>query len=182
VQDAIPRALDTLDVDLFARAGDTDRASTVHRLLGARPDSVYYRPRSRASARVRRARRDEASMADLALAAKLFEAMPRGARVILLGDKDQLASVETGSVLGDLCKATAVSSAFAKRLAAVTGVKVTKSSRGAGKGDVATPWRTSPLADSIALLERSYRFGPESGIGKLARLVNAGDGAGARRC
>ncbi|WP_350637017.1 AAA family ATPase, partial [Pseudoalteromonas sp. GW168-MNA-CIBAN-0100] len=47
---------------------------------------------------------DEASMVDLSLMAKLIEALPAHARLILLGDKDQLASVDTGSVMSDLCQ------------------------------------------------------------------------------
>jgi exodeoxyribonuclease V alpha subunit len=169
VQDAIGRALETLDADLFVRAAIPSEASTIHRLLGARPDSVYYRHDREHPLALDVLVVDEASMADLALAVKLLEALPRRARVILLGDKDQLASVEAGAVLGDVCQAEGVSAAFAKRLAAVTGVPVSKIP--------STKRRGSPLADSIALLERSYRFGPESGIGTLARYVNAGEGA-----
>lgn len=169
VQDAIRAALDTLDVDLFARAAIPIEASTIHRLLGARPDSVYYRHDRDHPLALDVLVVDEASMADLALAVKLLEALPRRARVILLGDKDQLASVEAGAVLGDVCAGAGLSTAFAKRIAAAAGLTASKIT--AAKG--ARP----RLADSIALLERSYRFGPDSGIGKLARLVNAGQGA-----
>jgi len=47
---------------------------------------------------------DEASMTDIALMAKLFEAVPQTARIVLLGDHHQLASVEAGSILGDICE------------------------------------------------------------------------------
>jgi exodeoxyribonuclease V alpha subunit len=114
---------------------------------------------------------DEASMADLALIAKLAEALPARARLILLGDKDQLASVEAGAVLGDICAGSGRSAVFAARLAEVLEAPVQENPSGAES--------RSPLADSIALLNRSYRFGAESGIGKLARLVNRGDGEGA---
>jgi exodeoxyribonuclease V alpha subunit len=171
VQDAIRAALETLDVDLFARAAIPGEASTIHRLLGARPDSVYYRHDREHPLALDVLVVDEASMADLALAVKLLEALPRRARVILLGDKDQLASVEAGAVLGDVCAGAGVSAAFAKRLAAAAGVPAARIRSVKGQ--------CSPLSDSIALLERSYRFGPESGIGTLARLVNGGEGAGA---
>lgn len=168
VQDAIRAALDRLDADLFTRPCIPREASTIHRLLGARPDSVYYRHDRENPLPLDVLVVDEASMADLALAAKLLEALPRRARLILLGDKDQLASVEAGAVLGDICRSGGVSARFAKRLAAATGVQASKipTAREAG----------SPLADSIALLNRSYRFGPESGIGTLARFVKAGQG------
>ena len=169
VQDAMRAALDRLDVDLFTREMMPAEAFTIHRLLGARPDSVNYRYHRGNPLPLDVLVVDEASMADLALTAKLVEALPARARLILLGDKDQLSSVEAGSVLGDICRRTAVSAPFAKRLAAATATprrKIPASS---------TP--ASPLADSVALLETSYRFGPESGIGRLARLVKAGEGA-----
>jgi exodeoxyribonuclease V alpha subunit len=50
---------------------------------------------------------DEASMIDLAMMARLLDALPSQARLILLGDRDQLASVDAGAVLGDLCSQVA---------------------------------------------------------------------------
>jgi len=173
VHEAIRAALDHLELDLFTRASMPAEAFTIHRLLGARPDSVYYRHGRDNPLPLDVLVVDEASMADLALATKLIEALPARARLILLGDRDQLASVEAGAILGDICRSTGPSAAFAKRLAAVSGVPASKiriAKKGAGL-----------LSDSIALLERSYRFGPESGIGTLARLVNAGNGADALR-
>lgn len=171
VQDSISSALDRLDLDMFAREMMPTEAFTIHRLLGARPDSVYYRHHRGNPLSVDVLVVDEASMADLALFAKLLDALPPRARLILLGDKDQLASVEAGAVLGDICAAGGYSPRFAKRLAAVSGIAAAKVPRN-DAGECA-------LADSVALLEKSYRFGPDSGIGKLARLVNAGFGDGA---
>ena len=168
VQDAMRAALNRLDVDLFTREMMPAEAFTLHRLLGARPGSIRYRHHRGNPLALDVLVVDEASMADLALTAKLVEALPARARLILLGDKDQLSSVEAGSVLGDICRRTPVSARFAKRLAAATGTP---------RGKIrASPAPLSPLADSVALLDTSYRFGPESGIGTLARLVNAGEG------
>ena len=167
VQDAMRAALERLELDVSARASMPVEAFTLHRLLGARPDSVYYRHNADNQLALDVLVVDEASMADLALMTKLVEALPARARLILLGDKDQLASVEAGAVLGDICAHSGVSMPFAKRLAAVAGVPIRRVA--AAKNDA------SALSDSIALLNRSYRFGPQSGIGRLARLVNEGN-------
>lgn len=79
-------------------------ASTLHRLLEARPHSVYFRNNRKKLLPLDCLIVDEASMIDLALMSKLVEALPRHARLILLGDKNQLFSVEAGSFLGDLCE------------------------------------------------------------------------------
>jgi len=111
---------------------------------------------------------DEASMIDLALAAKLVDALPSHARLILLGDPDQLASVEAGAVLASIAAAGgSYSPTMAARLTRLTGQTVVH-------GDT-----VSALSDSIVRLERSFRFPDSSGIGRLARAVRAGDVDGA---
>ncbi|MGV3530720.1 MAG: exodeoxyribonuclease V subunit alpha [Chthoniobacteraceae bacterium] len=81
------------------------RAITLHRLLGTRPDSPAPRYHAEHPLAVDLVIVDEASMIDLATMAKLLQAVPPKARLVLLGDRDQLASVDAGHVLGDLCMA-----------------------------------------------------------------------------
>ncbi|MCX5909121.1 MAG: AAA family ATPase, partial [Deltaproteobacteria bacterium] len=80
-----------------------EEASTLHRLLGGIPGSPYFRYNAENPLPVDLLVVDESSMVDLALLSKLTQAVPKEARLILLGDKDQLASVEAGAVLGDIC-------------------------------------------------------------------------------
>lgn len=82
-----------------------DQVSTLHRLLGARPPSPYFRYDARHPLIYDLVVVDEASMVDLALMSKLLDALKPSARLILLGDKDQLASIESGAVLADLTQA-----------------------------------------------------------------------------
>lgn len=82
-----------------------DTVSTLHRLLGAKPPSPYFRHDAGQPLVYDLVVVDEASMVDLALMSKLVDALKPGARLILLGDKDQLASVESGAVLADLTQA-----------------------------------------------------------------------------
>ena len=109
--------------DLLPRA-----ASTLHRLLGGRPDSVRFRHDEAHPLPADFVVVDEASMVDLPLMCKLVTALAPSTRLILLGDRDQLPSVETGDVLAALCDAagpgTAWPRATANRLAAVLGVDV----------------------------------------------------------
>jgi exodeoxyribonuclease V alpha subunit len=82
-----------------------EKVSTLHRLLGAMPPSPYFRHDADNPLAYDLVVVDEASMVDLALISKLLDALKPGARLILLGDKDQLASVESGAVLADLAAA-----------------------------------------------------------------------------
>jgi exodeoxyribonuclease V alpha subunit len=108
-------------------------------------------------------------MVDLALMAKLVRALPRRARLILLGDRDQLASVQAGAVLGDICAREAgVSGGFRARLERVTGER---------PATAQSP--PAPLQDAIVGLRHSYRFSAAGGIGRLAERVKQGDGEGA---
>ncbi|MGC1816291.1 MAG: exodeoxyribonuclease V subunit alpha [Casimicrobiaceae bacterium] len=111
---------------------------------------------------------DEASMLDLSLATKLVEAVPLGARIILLGDKDQLAAVESGAVFSELSADPTLSSACIERLSEITRIP-------AARIACAAPIRPTPLHDSVVWLTENFRFARDSGIGRLAALVNAGD-------
>ncbi len=79
-----------------------ENVTTLHRLLGAQPSSPYFKHHAEHTLAHDLVVIDEASMIDLALMSKLVDALKPGARLILLGDKDQLASVESGAVLADL--------------------------------------------------------------------------------
>ena len=107
-------------------------------------------------------------MVDLALMSKLFQAMPENARIILLGDKDQLTSVEAGYVLGDICNtgaASQLSKEFGKLYAASTGETLTVKMRP----------QENAIQDTIVELQRNYRFKSDGGIFKLSRAINTGD-------
>jgi exodeoxyribonuclease V alpha subunit len=141
--------------------------TTLHRLLGSRPDTRHFIHNAQNPIHVDLLVVDEASMVDLEMMAALLEALPAKARLILLGDKDQLASVEAGSVLGDLCRNTDPSSYRPETTAWIednTGYHLPSSTN---KG--------TDLDQHIVVLQKSHRFGDQSGIGALARAVNAGD-------
>ncbi|WDP89106.1 MAG: exodeoxyribonuclease V subunit alpha [Desulfobacter sp.] len=164
-------ALDRLPADI--RGQMTSEVSTLHRLLGARPDSRHFIHNRENPLHLDLLVVDEASMIDLEMMDALLGALPRGARLILLGDKDQLASVEAGSVLGDIC-ATAGKPGYRKETTALvkkaTGYDISGFS-GPGTG----------LDQHIVLLRKSHRFHDDSGIGALARAVNRGDETGVDR-
>lgn len=142
---------------------------TVHRLLGARPDTRHFRHHAAAPLPLDVLVVDEASMIDLELMASLLEALRPDGRLILLGDKDQLASVEAGAVMGELCHRAAgghYTAETAAWLARVSGEAVPAAYQDpAGRA----------LDQHIVMLRHSHRFGADSGIGALARAVNDGD-------
>jgi len=130
--------------------------STVHRLLGvmSQDNGQRYRHHATNPLALDVLVVDEASMLDLSLMAALMEALPAQARIILLGDKDQLASVEAGAVLADLC--------CAADHANVSDVTATNSTT------------AEPSPAHVAQLKQSFRFDAQRGIGKLAHAVRTG--------
>ncbi len=96
--------LERVETDAHILAQMPAHASTLHRLLGFIPQSASFKHNADHPLNADVVLVDEASMIDLALMSKLFEAVPENARLILIGDKDQLDSVETGSVFADICK------------------------------------------------------------------------------
>ncbi|MGD9240425.1 MAG: exodeoxyribonuclease V subunit alpha [Desulfobacterales bacterium] len=143
---------------------------TIHRMLKPIKGSPYFRHDSDNPLMADVVVVDEASMVDLALMAKLFRAVPQNARLILIGDKDQLASVEAGSVLGDICDREVMhgfSDSFMDRIKELTGEDLGQMVQASDEG--------SRLQDSIVVLQKSYRFAAGSGIGGLSRAVNRAD-------
>ncbi len=104
LQLSIGASLDTLTCPEEIRMSIPREAKTLHRLLGVQRNSPQFRHNSTNPMSWDVVIVDEASMVDLALMSKLVDALKPASRLILLGDKDQLASVESGAVLGDCIK------------------------------------------------------------------------------
>ncbi|WP_417580835.1 exodeoxyribonuclease V subunit alpha [Nitrincola sp.] len=142
--------------------------TTLHRLLGPIPDSRRFRHHRSQQLPVDLVVVDEASMVDLEMLAALVDALKPSARLILLGDKDQLASVEAGAILGDLCQLASLGryqDETAQWLTDVTGYSLdARYLSEIGR----------PLDQAITMLRQSHRFSEQGGIGALARLVNDG--------
>ncbi len=158
---AIRDFLADLDIDV------PDRAMTLHRLLGVVPGSGRFRHDSSRPLALDVLVIDEASMIDLELMAGVLDALPDQARLVLLGDRDQLASVEAGSLFGDLCSRADAgwSGGLCQVMGRLTGMALEP-------GDPSPP----AFNDAVVMLRKSYRFHDDSGIGRLARAVNRGDG------
>ncbi len=168
LHEAIVLARQTLPEEFAALVPDTTH--TLHRLLGLDPGSGACRFNRDNPLQLDLLVVDEASMVDVPMMAGLLEALPDQARLILLGDRDQLTSVEAGSLFGDLCGDLdrEWSAPFCDRLGLVSGMPLAPKKE--------KRW----FGDSVVLLQKSYRFSPGSGIGALAAAVNAG-GSGAVR-
>jgi exodeoxyribonuclease V alpha subunit len=142
------------------------RVTTLHRLLGSRPDTRKFRHNRDNPLLVDILVIDEASMVDVDLMASVFDALPANAQLILLGDKDQLASVDAGAVLGELCQ-RALNAHYtpetAQWLTDITGDPVP---------DILIDPNGQAMDQAVAMLRKSYRFQQDSGIRKLAEAVN----------
>jgi len=175
--ESIRRTKPTLSCSEAVREAIPDDAATIHRCLGSLDGSTTrFRHNTDNPLVTDVLLVDEASMVDLALMARLLDAVPPDARVLLLGDEDQLASVEAGAVLGDICNSGAprsYSQAFVESIAVLTGERVPVTS--GSQPTEQRPPESTGICDCIVQLTRSYRYGADSGIGALARAVNAGD-------
>ena len=145
-------------------------AVTIHRMLGSIPGTSSFRHTADNPLPADTVIVDEASMVDLALMTRLVQALAERTRLILIGDKDQLASVESGAVLADLCGYQHGGGYSPKR------IEIIESIAGEKIADVDDSASTSSeLGDAIVVLRQSYRFSSDSGIGALGRAVNRGD-------
>jgi len=172
---SISGAIDSLPDAVLEQAGLLDaiptEVITLHRLLGTRPNTRQFKQDAGNPLALDVLVVDEASMVDLEMMAGVLSALPEHARLILLGDKDQLASVEAGSVLGELCRHaragrfTSDTASWIKRITGETIEAHLVDDQGL------------ELDQHIVMLRESFRFTANSGIGRLAAAVNAGDTA-----
>lgn len=170
LQEAIKITKTKLDCSDRIKQLIPEESSTIHRLLGTIPKSPYFRYNAQNLLPVDVMIIDEASMVDLALMSKLVQALNPKGRLILVGDKDQLASVEAGAVLGDICDTGNehdYSKHFFNQLKALTDFDFSNQQHGEIK---------TGIQDGIIQLNKSYRFSRDSGIGAVSRAVNDGDG------
>ena len=169
LEEAVHDAAGTLEVSDDARDWLlSTSASTLHRLLG-------WRSGNRSRFRHDRGNRlphelvvvDEMSMVSLSLMARLVEALRSDARLMLVGDPEQLASVEAGAVLGDIVGPAAdgllMRPAARTTLAEATGHEI---DAGEPPSDVGT-------GDGVVVLRHVHRFG--GGIAALAEAIRRGD-------
>jgi len=172
VSESIANALKQLNVDDNIKESIPKKAGTLHRLLGSRPGSRRFVHDKHNPLVADIVIVDEASMIDLEMMASLLAALPDNAQLILLGDKDQLASVEAGSVMGDLCQGAdhaAYDAAARSWIIQFSGEEIETSGA-----------EGTAINQQTVMLRHSHRFDEHSGIGQLARAVNMGDSDQAR--
>lgn len=156
------------------RVGLPEQVQTLHKLLGVQPYRRSFRHSADNPVAADVVVVDEASMVDLEMMHALITALPESCQLILLGDKDQLASVEAGSVLGDLCQGAEHGAYQPETLAQLAPYTTAELAPFGGAG--------SPVNQATVMLRTSHRFKADSGIGNLATAVNQGQAAVARAC
>ena len=170
--ESISGTVSSLPMDDALRRRMPTAGRTLHRLLGYQPWNDTFAHGADAPLAEDVVIVDEASMVDVLMMDALFAALKPRARLILLGDRDQLASVDTGYVLGDLCRAAegcghVHGDGLARWYGAISGCPL-ETSRGA-----------TPERDAVVRLVKSYRFETQPGIGALADAVRRGSAASA---
>jgi exodeoxyribonuclease V alpha subunit len=166
---SISEVKDRLESDLGTIQDIPTESKTIHRMLKPVKGTPYFKYNAEHRLPADIVVVDEASMVDLPLMSKLIQAIPDDARLILMGDRDQLASVEAGSVLGDICgkkQQNGFSAPFGEKLQALiaTGTEEMVSSH---------PYQ-SGIQDSILFFTKRYRFESGGGIHALSQAVNSG--------
>lgn len=168
--ESISAGIDALPLPEAVRQTIPQEPTTLHRLLGPRPNSRLFQHNRQNPLHADVVVVDEASMIDQEMTARLLDALRAETILILIGDKDQLAAVEAGAVLGELCEG-----ADAGNYSKATCAWLTEAS-----GDDVSPWQSdngTDLQQHIVKLRKSHRFNHSSGIGALAEAIRLEQGA-----
>lgn len=170
ISESVKAAKKTLNCEPDVIEAIPSEATTIHRMLKTIPGSPYFHHNAENPLNADIVAVDEASMADLALMSKLTAAMPADARLILIGDRDQLSSVEAGFVMGDVCDRDHIhvfSEHFCKRFERLTQQRI---------GVPIDGHKEKPgLYDCLVGLKKSYRFVDAGEIRGLSSAVNHGE-------
>lgn len=165
LSESISNAIAHLEILDEIKENIPTQSQTIHRLLGAYGERVGFTYNEQNPLHLDVLIVDEASMIDLTLMTNLLKALPKTARLILLGDRDQLASVEAGSILGEIC--SFIESGYNQKQAQTLGILT-------GYDYKQYIGKNSAIGDCLCQLRHSYRFGESSGIGKLSKAINKG--------
>jgi exodeoxyribonuclease V alpha subunit len=165
LSESIALAKERLSVSEEIKEQIPTQGQTLHRLLGVKPNQNQVKYHRDNPLHVDLLVVDEASMIDLPLMTKLLDALPKHAKLVLIGDRYQLASVEAGSVMGDLCDQPASVAKSEELQTHLETICQVERKLGIEK----------PMANAVSFLKKSYRFRDDSGIGALAFAVNNGD-------
>ena len=169
--ESIGKQVKALQVADNVRDAIPTEVTTLHRLLGTRPDSRHFRHHRHNPLHADLVVVDEASMIDMDMMASLLDALAPTTRLVLLGDKDQLASVEAGAVMGDLCRHAHEGRYRPETVAFVqASCAMDISDYQAGE-----PHPASDLGQQTAMLRTNWRSKDSPGISKLATAVNGND-------
>lgn len=141
--------------------------NTLHRLLGYIPNSIYYKHNTDYPLPYDVVIIDESSMVDVALFAKLVAAIGPDTKLILLGDKDQLASVEAGSIFGDICQAVNLNAFTPSHLQLLNQYTLINPND--------EKFSKEQFSNHIVALQQSHRFTSDSGIGRFAKGIIESD-------
>ena len=167
LSNSVSETIKKLCPDASFNPNEHAKAKTIHRLLGMASDwKAKFRFNRDNPLPYKVVIVDETSMIDLPLMAHFMRALSPDTRLILLGDKDQLASVEAGSIMADICNA-AGTGPYSKDFVEMANQ---------AKENVGEPSKDPHfLRDCVITLTHNYRFGHDSGIHKLANAVNKGN-------
>ena len=156
--------------DAIASKFQSLEPSTLHRLLINIKDTPYFKHNNQNPLNVDVLIVDESSMIDVALFAKLLDAVGSSTRVILLGDKNQLASVEAGSLFGDLCDAQKELNCFTEERSTLINSFIDNPTHKISSLNYRNS-STHPLFQHVIELQFSHRFKSDEGIGKFSKAI-----------
>jgi exodeoxyribonuclease V alpha subunit len=168
--DSVRAVKEGLKVDTDILGSIPENSSTIHRLLKPIKDTPFFHYNADNPLPFDVVIVDEASMVDLPLMSKLMQALSKDARIILMGDRHQLASVQAGSILGDICgykEDNGYSHGFTTTLSTMVAISE--------KQLQSTKSVASDIHDNLIYFTHNYRFGAQGGISRLSEAVNVGN-------